>query len=199
MKADRAICRQQNNTGFRNAGGFSLVEVLLVVLLISTIVALVSAVLISSENTNRDVINIVRSEIDSRVALYRISKDIRETNKIISASDSEVIFDSNIDSDEYYEEVRYYIVAEGTHYDLYRQIDSGTGRLLIENIVDGSIFTYYSGLSIPEGGMATPVTDEALLDSIKYIDINVNIDQSGSPSVRTMVLNTMITLRNRIY
>ena len=86
MKADPAICRQLNKKFAENEKGFSLVEMLLVVLLIFTIVALVSAVLISSENTSRDIINITRSEIDARVAMYRISKDIRETNDIEYAS-----------------------------------------------------------------------------------------------------------------
>ena len=35
--------------------------------------------------------------------------------------------------------------------------------------------------------------------NIKFVDMTVHIDQSGTSSVRTMELNTMITLRNRIY
>jgi hypothetical protein len=172
---------------------------LLVILLIFTIVALVSAVLIGSENASRDVISIVRSEIDARLALYRISKDIRETHNIISANNSEVIFESNIDVDEYFEEVRYYLAADGSHYDLYRQVDGGTSNLFIENIVDLNIFTYYTGLSTPEDGMTVPITDEDTLNTIKYIYLDINIDQSGSSSLRTMELDTIITLRNRMY
>jgi len=199
MKAVPAICRQLNKKLIRQKNGFSLVETLLVLLLIFTIVALVSAVLVSSERTSRDIISIVRSEIDARVALYRITKDIRETHKIISASQDEVIFDSNIDSDEYYERVRYYLVANQDHYDLYRQVDSGTGRKYIGNIVEGEVFTYYTGLSTPEGGMTVPMTDEEQLDTIKYINIGISIDQSGSSSLRTTALETMIVLRNRLY
>lgn len=199
MKVDPVIHRQLNRRICRDDKGFSLVELLLVVLLIFTIVALASVVLIGSENTSRDVISIVRSEIDARLALYRISKDIRETHNIISANNTEVIFESNIDADEYYETVRYFLSADGTHYDLYRQIDGGTNRLYIENVVDGNIFTYYTDLSTPEGGMAVPITDEDTLNTIKYINLDVNIDQSGTTSLRTMELDTIITLRNRMY
>lgn len=199
LKVYSALCRQLNKTSFKDYKGYSLVELLLVILLIFIIVALVSVVLIGSENASRDVINIVKSEMDARLALYRISKDIRETHKIISASNSEVIFESNIDVDEYYETVRYYLEADESHYDLYRQIDSGVGRLYIENIVDGNMFTYYTGLSTPEGGMTVPITDEDTLNTIKYIKIDINIDQSGSPSLRTMALDTLIALRNRMY
>lgn len=180
----------------KNQKGFSLVEMLLVILLIFIIVALVSSLFITSGRTNRDVINIVRSEIDARLVLYRISKDIRETNDIITANNNEVIFKSNVDEDEYYERIRYYLVAEDSHFNLYRQVDNSEARLYIKNIVDPNIFLYYSGLGIPAEEM--PVTEEEL-KNIKFIDILVSIDQSGVPSVRTMDLDTMITLRNRIY
>jgi type II secretory pathway pseudopilin PulG len=199
VKAGPAIYRQHNKNLKTDQEGFSLVEMLLVILLIFTIVALVSSLLISTDNTSRDIISIVKSEIDARLAIYRISKDIRETHNIISADDYEVIFESNIDSDEYYERVRYYLVPDGSNYDLYRQIDSGSSDLFIKNIVDDSIFTYYSGLSTPEAGMIVPISDEEILKTIKYVNITVNIDQSGTSSPRTMTLDTIITLRNRIY
>lgn len=180
----------------KNQKGFSLVEMLLVILLIFIIVALVSSLFITSGRTNRDVINIVRSEIDARLVLYRISKDIRETNDIITANTNEVIFKSNVDEDEYYERIRYYLVAEDSHFNLYRQVDSAEARLYIKNIVDSEIFSYYSDLGVPAEAM--PVSEEEL-QNIKFIDISVSIDQSGVPSVRTMDLDTMITLRNRIY
>lgn len=198
MKVVRVILRQLDNKKLKNQSGVSLIEMLFVILLIFTIVALVTTVLVSTQNTNRDIINIVRSEIDARLVLYKISKDIRETHNIVSASEYEVIFDTNTDSDEYYERVRYFLSDNDGHYDLYRQVDNGTSDLFIENIVDGSIFTYYSGLSTPEGGMAMAMTEEEM-DSIKYVDITVNIDQSGSQGPKTMTLSTMITLRNRIY
>jgi len=198
MKADRAILRQLSKKKFNNQSGVSLVEMMLVILIIFIIVALVTTVLISTQNTSSDIINIVRSEIDARLMLYRISKDIRETHNIVSTSEYEVIFDTNIDSDEYYERVRYFLSANDGHYDLYRQVDNGTSDLFIENIVNGSIFTYYSSLSIPEGEMTIPMTEEER-DSIKYVDITVDIDQSGALSLRTVTLSTIITLRNRIY
>ena len=181
-----------------NKKGFTLVEVLLVVLLIFIIVALVTSVLVTSERSNRFIINSVKSEIDARTAIYRISKDIRETHDIITADDYEVVFQTNIDEDEYYERVRYYLVGDESPYVLYRQVDSDEARIFIKNIVDNSIFIYYSDLGIPVDGMSMPVS-EADLGNIKFVDITVNIDQSGNQTLRTMTLNTMITLRNRIY
>ncbi len=179
----------------KNQKGFSLVEMLLVILLIFIIVALVSSLFLTSGRTNRDVINIVRSEIDARLVIYRISKDIRETNDIIIANNDEVIFMSNVDEDEYYERIRYYLVAEESHFNLYRQVDSAEARLYIKNIIDPDIFLYYNDLGVSP---YDEVSDEEL-QNIKFVDMTVSIDQSGSLSLRTMELNTMITLRNRIY
>ena len=178
--------------------GFSLVEMLLVILLLFIIVALVSSLFFTSGRTNRDVINIVRSEIDARLVVYRISKDIRETHDIITANNDEVIFLSNVDEDEYYERIRYYLVAEDSHFNLYRQVDSSEGRLYMKNIVIADIFSYYSDLGVLADEGTLPVAEEEL-QNIRFVDMTVSIDQSGAPSLRTMELNTMITLRNRIY
>ncbi len=178
--------------------GFSLVEMLLVVLLIFIIVALVSSLFLTSGRTNRDVINTVRSEIDARLVIYRISKDIRETHDIITANNNEVVFLSNVDDDEYYERIRYNLIPEESHFNLYRQVDSAEARLYIKNIVDPDIFLYYSDLGVPADEGTLPVGEEEL-QNIRFVDMTINIDQSGTASLRTMELNTMITLRNRIY
>lgn len=196
-KVTRAI-RLRRNKNIMGERGFSLVEMLVVVLLIFTIVALVSTLLISSQNTSRDVVNIVKSEIDARLAVYRISKDIRESNEILAADGHEVIFKSNVDADEYFETVYYYLQDAGGHYDLYRQVDSGVADLYIENIIRNTVFTYYTGIGTPENGLTVPVAGEEL-ENIKYIDISVSVDQGGTQSLRTMDLSTLITLRNRIY
>ena len=178
--------------------GFSLPELLMVVSLMFLIIAMISTAYIQSVNTTRDVITITKSEIDSRVAMYAIGKDLRESLNVLIADNSEVKFYSNIDSDKEFEIVRYYLqlTSEG-YYDLMKEIDGETGRLVITHVVDEDIFTYYSGPGSPEGGMSEPVA-EIDLTKIKIIKINISVDQGGSVSLRTMDLDTMISLRNKI-
>ena len=182
---------------YRNETGMTLVEVLIVLLFISLIVGLVSAIYLSSSKTSNDVINITKSEIDSRLAIYRISRDIREATSIISAEDDRVSFVSNVDSDENYEEVSYLLESENGYYNLVRSVDDGAERIFITHLIDSNIFMYYSEIQTPEDGLSTPVTAEEL-DSIKLIKIDVSIDQSGLQSLRTMDLDTLIVLRNKI-
>ncbi len=178
--------------------GFTLVEMLMVIALIFLIVGMISAAYIQSVNTTRDVVTITKSEIDSRVAMYGISKDLRESLDMLTADWSRIKFSSNIGSDAEFETVYYYLAgtAEGD-LNLMKEVDGGAGRIIIMHIINEDLFSYYSALDYPADGMATPVTDAELSD-IKIVSINIKVDQGGSQSLRTMELDTTISLRNRI-
>ncbi|OFW53642.1 MAG: hypothetical protein A2163_07440 [Actinobacteria bacterium RBG_13_35_12] len=188
------------NKKIKDSGGFTLVEILLVVMLIFIVVSMVSATYILSANTSRDVIEITTSGIDSKTAIYRISKDLREAKNISVAYNDSIIFNSNVyieeDSFEVFEEVNYYLVSKDGYYNLYRKVDEEDARVVATNIVNNDLFSYYTGINIPENGMETPVS-EAELESIKIIEIKLSIDQGGTESNRTMELKTSIYLRNK--
>ena len=188
------------NKKIKDSGGFTLVEILLVVMLIFIVVSMVSATYILSANTSRVVIEITTSGIDSKTAIYRISKDLREAKNISVAYNDSIIFNSNVyieeDSFEVFEEVNYYLVSKDGYYNLYRKVDEEDARVVATNIVNNDLFSYYTGINIPENGMETPVS-EAELESIKIIEIKLSIDQGGTESNRTMELKTSIYLRNK--
>lgn len=185
------------NRKYKNEKGITLVEVLIVVIFIAMIVGLVSAIYLSASKTSVDVINITKSEIDSRLVIYRISKDIRESTSIISADNDGITFLSNVDSDENYEEISYSLESDSGHFNLVRSVDGGAERIFITHLIYSDVFMYYSDIEVPEDGLSTPVIQEEL-GSIKLIKIDVSIDQSGSQSQRTMDLDTLVALRNKI-
>ncbi len=189
--------QSQLSRKYKNEKGTTLVELLIVLLFISLIVGLVSTIYLSVSKTSGEVIDIAKSEIDSRLAVYRISKDIREAISIISAEDDQVSFLSNVDSDENYEEISYSLTSDSGYYNLVRSIDGGIERIFVTHLINSDIFMYYTDIQIPEDGLSAPVTAEEL-GNIKLIKIDVSIDQSGSQSLRTMDLDTLIVLRNKI-
>lgn len=192
------VMKSQLIKKIKDQKGFSLAELLMVIGLIFLIVFMISASYLQSINTNRDVINITKSEIDSRIAMYSIGKDIRESLDVMLADNSEIEISSNIDSDEEFETVRYYLAAtDEEDFNLMKEVDGAAGRIIIMHIIDENLFSYYSGLDSPEGGMTEPVA-EIDLNDIKLININIKVDQGGSQSLRTMELDTMISLRNKI-
>ncbi len=181
----------------RDAEGLTLIELMLTVGLVMLIVSMVTATFLLSANTSRDVIDITTSAIDSRLIMYRISKDIRETVDISEAETNIISFKSNIDDDDDYETLTYSLEPEGAgSYTLFRTVDAGSPRIVASNIIYGDIFTYYKGIDIPVGGMTSVSGEE--LEEIKIIKIEFSIDQAGTLTDRTMELRTHITLRNRV-
>jgi len=180
----------------KDTKGFTLVELLLVMVLIIVVVSMVSATFIISVNTSRDIIEITTSGIDSRVIMYRISKDLREAINLTVAKNDEIIFQSDVDSDGNYEILNYYLANADGHYNLYRKIDDDSAKIAAINIINNNLFAYYTDINTPEGGMDT--VDETELASIKIIEIKLSIDQGGTESERTMELKTSIALRNKI-
>ncbi len=174
-----------------------MVELLVVLLLIVIIVVLVSATLIQSANTSKGVIDVAASEIDARLALYRMSKDIREIFYITSADYNSITFTSNVDDDDAYETVSYYLESEDSHYKLMRQVDGAAPKIIINNVVDVDVFVYYQDAEFPEGGFSMPI-EEVYINKIKIIELHISVDQSGTGSLRTMDLNTTVTLRNKL-
>jgi len=181
----------------KNEAGFTLVELMLATLLAVVVVSMVSMTLINSSNTAKDIISIATSEIDARTAIYRTSKDIRELNNIELADKDNIKFTSNVDSDEDYETVTYYLLSnESGYYDLYRKVDSDPEKIIISNIISNDFFSYYTDLS--GNSLITPVT-ESELRNIKIVKINIAVDQGKSGySNRTFRLETQITLRNKL-
>jgi len=180
----------------RDNKGFTIVELMLTMGLIVIVVSLVSSAYFLSANTSKSVVDITTSEIDSRLILYRISKDIREAIEISEAGVSSITFKSNVDDDDDYETVRYYLETKNGYHTLYRKVDNESPHYVADKIINDNIFTYYTGVDMPEGGMTSVSGEE--LGNIKIININLSIDQSGAASSRTMELKTNITLRNRI-
>lgn len=195
MKVIRAIQLLLSKRN-KDERGMSLIELMISVLFIGLIAGLVSVIFVSAGNASKDVIDITKSEIDSRLSIYRISRDIREANSVMIAGNDQIKLLGNVDPDDNYEEINYYIESKNGHYVLIRSVDGGNEITIATHLITDNIFTYYSDISIPEDGMATPVSSDNI-GNIKLVRIAISIDQSGAQSLRTMDLDTLITLRNR--
>jgi type II secretory pathway pseudopilin PulG len=180
----------------KDDGGFTLIELIITVALIFLVVSAVSATFIIAINTSGDVIDVITSVKDSRLIIYRISRDIREAVEISEAESDSVTFRSFMYIGNDYEVINYYLVSDDGYYTLYRKEGDGAPRAVASKIINNNVFTYYTGVDEPENGMGSVSTEE--LDSIKIIKIDLSVDQSGSATDRTMDLKTQIALRNRV-
>ncbi len=183
----------------KNDKGITLVELLLSSLLILIIVSLTSLSYFNSINSSETTINIATSVRDARTAMYRITKDIREISDIEEADKDKVTFYSNIDSDEDFEKIEYYLEEdedEEGYFDLVRAVGDDEEKIIAGHLISDEVFSYKSYYG--EESIETPL-EEYELGSIKNIIVNLIIDQeSTTEGSRTMNLETSIALRNRI-
>ncbi|MFO7929530.1 MAG: hypothetical protein R6U35_07675 [Candidatus Humimicrobiaceae bacterium] len=179
---------------YNGESGYSLVELLLVLVLMFLVVAAITLTYFTSANANNTVISTATSEIDARTALYIMERELREATGISHAGQDRVTFTSDINSDDTYEEVSYYLSTQNGYYDLIKAVGGGDGKVILSKVVNPDFFSYYSQL---EQELDFPISGEQL-NNIKIVEINISVDQSGGQSSRTMDLNTKLTLRNNI-
>ena len=183
----------------KNNSGLTLVELLLSTLLITVIVGLVTMSYFNSTKATETTINIATSVKDARTTMYRLTKDIREIRETLGIEEAdadEVTFYSNIDSDDEYEKVHYYLENDGGFYNLIRQINDGNSKIVVTHLINDQIFSYVTAFG--EDSLLTPV-DVSELENIRSISINLIIDQeSTTPGNRTTDLGTSVTLRNKV-
>lgn len=180
---------------FKDNKGFSLPELLVAATLMSIIVLLTAMTYLNSANAADTTINISNATAEARLAMYYITKDLREINGIIEADDSQVRFYCNVDQDEDMEEVHYYTVENEGYYSLRRDYED-ISRTIGTRLTSDQIFEYFTAFG--EDSLVTPV-DNAQLANIKSIDVRLIVErQQAAPGSNTMDLETSITLRNRI-
>ncbi len=183
----------------RDNKGMTIIELMLSTFLILVIVTLTAMSYFNATNATDITINTATSVRDARTAVYRISKDMREISTIEEADKDEVIFYSNIDTDDSFERVHYYLLADTedpSFLDFWRGVEDGEDKILVKHVISDEIFSYKTGYG--EESLDVPV-DSLELGTIKSVNISLLIDQeSATEGARTMNLETSITLRNRI-
>lgn len=183
----------------RDNKGMTIIELMLSTFLILVIVTLTTMSYFNATNATDITINTATSVRDARTAVYRISKDMREISTIEEADKDEVIFYSNIDTDDSFERVHYYLLADTedpSFLDFWRGVEDGEDKILVKHVISDEIFSYKTGYG--EESLDVPV-DSLELGTIKSVNISLLIDQeSATEGARTMNLETSITLRNRI-
>jgi len=184
---------------FKNNSGLTLVELLLSTLLITIIVGLVTLSYFNSTKASETTITVATSVKDARTAMYGITKDIREIREALGielADIDEVTFYSNIDADDEFEKVHYYLENDGGFYNLIRQINDGNSKIVVTHLINDQIFSYVTAFG--EDSLLTPV-DISELENIRSIGISLIIDQESTiAGSRTIDLGTSVTLRNKV-
>lgn len=191
--------------------GFTLVEVITTVAIMTAVMIAVATFQYNVLNSNRAGMVSLTNVQEVQSLLKTIIKEIRSMEPgddgsypIVSAASTSLTFFADIDSDGSREKVRYYIATTT----IYRGVIESSGspiiynpsnevkKLLITGVrttVDAPMFQYFDSMY---AGTSTPMTYPLNLTSIRLIKLTLTIDTdpNKSPSVRTYTTQT--SLRN---
>lgn len=179
---------------FNNEKGFSLVEMLIVVLIIAIIASLITTVYITSAKSQKDIINKAGSESNMRTALYTMTKDIREATDISSAKSDYLKIKSNVNNDSIDEVVEYILTSSNGVYILNKKINGGSDIFIMDFITSNNVFSYYANIS--GSALQVPLSSQNL-SSFKLIKISFIVNREPSNTIKAVNLSTVVSLRNR--
>jgi type II secretory pathway pseudopilin PulG len=150
---------------------------------------------------------------EARKGINLLVKEIREAADgddgsfpIVSGSDNELIFFSDVDVDEVTERVHYFVngsnlikgVIEPTGfplvYDPVNEVESVISKYIV-NTTTTPIFRYYNG-DYPGDTVNNPLATPVNIQSLKLVGINilVNVDPSKAPS--SVAVQSFVQIRN---
>lgn len=190
METRTKMCPADKNPAKRilaKESGYTLVEVILVLLLMFLVVSIITMTYFISANASKQVIDTASAEMDARTTMYALSKQIRGAFQITHAEKDSISFISGTHEGQH----GYFLQAHQDHYRLYESLN-GQDRLLATDIVEDNLFSYYSA---SQAILDTPLSPEQLSE-IAAVGIEIVINRTGAPAERTMALDTLVTLRN---
>lgn len=199
-----------NYKKIKNNAGFSLVEIVVTV-------AIAGGIFLVVLQFGQDIFSInstaganLNAQTDGRRVLKTMVKELRSTSPsslgaypIASVSTSSITFFSNIDSDSYKEQVRYFL--QGTNFK--KGVIKPSGSPLIYNPANEvvttmirdikptttPIFDYYDQ---NYSGTTTPLTFPINIPAVRHIRITVPIEKDINKLPGLIIVVSQVTLRN---
>jgi type II secretory pathway pseudopilin PulG len=199
------------NKGLKNNRGMTLVEILVstaILLFIGIAVAKFQRDIFFLNSTTQ---NSLSAQMDGRRILRTLVSEIRGANRsslgaypIVTAGTSTLIFYSNIDSDPYFERIRYFL--QGT--DLKRGVIKPTGSplvyssgqetitTLIRDVANGTSTPIFDYFPSTYAGTTTALLQPVNVTSIRLIRATIIIDKDVNRPPQPLIFTSQGTLRN---
>jgi prepilin-type N-terminal cleavage/methylation domain-containing protein len=191
--------------------GFTLIEMIIVIGLITVITVGISTAVIWGMRLWNITQDHIKAQDQARTAFQSIIGEIREMQiadngayDIETADGDTVVFFANVDSDTKREKVKYEL-QNGTLYRWYAKSNSSsppqypafsdtTKTTVAKNIVNtGPVFLYYDDTYT---GTSAPLAEPIQLNEVRLISVHLLIDYDPTRTPAPLELETNITLRN---
>lgn len=190
--------------------GFSIIELLITVFIFTMLSMAVYTLFHSLSSSNRVLSASITAQDEARKVLKPLVGEVRDattsstgTYAILTATNTEFTFYTNIDSDTQVERIRYFLqgttlkkgVIKPSGAPLAYDTATETVTDVIHHMANGStpIFTYYDkDYTGSQSALSTPV----LISSVRLVKIYVIIDPLGASSPSPTIMTTQVQLRN---
>jgi prepilin-type N-terminal cleavage/methylation domain-containing protein len=196
---------------FTKSAGFTAVEVIISIAIISVIGYMVGQWAADIFRFNAIIANGLDAQLDARRVVKTIASELREASPsstgaypIALASTSELIFYGDIDNDGTKERVRYYLSGLILKKDVVKPTGNPltySGGTTTSNIINDirnsstSIFTYYD--TNYDGTTTTaPLAYPIDILAIRLIQVNIAVDRDPYRSPVPLYINTQVSIRN---
>ncbi len=178
--------------------GFTLLELMLALGIVSLVMVAVTSVLITGIRYNGVIFDQLSAQSDGRKAVVQMIDDMRRAESsstgayaIAAASSTEFIFFANIDNDTARERVRYTLTATTVEKGIIKATGtpltyptSSEKKLTIAKFVTNQsgnvpLFTYFPG---SYAGTSTPLTYPLVLTNIRLAKVKITIEKDANKS-----------------
>ncbi|MFH0891992.1 MAG: type II secretion system protein [Candidatus Falkowbacteria bacterium] len=181
--------------------GFTLVEVLVVVAILSSISALTLSLVVTGFKATRFEAEQAEAIAHARNAISVMKKEIRGANSseqgsyaLDSIEEQEFVFYADIDADDRYEKVRYYLddldlireVTEPGALNDYSEAPASTTIAQFVNNQEENIFTFYN----------SSYNIASTTNEVRLININLKINVTPETAPKDVYVESDVTLRN---
>ncbi|MCL6471953.1 MAG: prepilin-type N-terminal cleavage/methylation domain-containing protein [Firmicutes bacterium] len=180
----------------RDENGLSLVELVIYMAMLAVIIGGAYVIYDGAETIYSSSGGQADAQRSGRLAQMLMTKDLRMTESFITANDYEVDIRADLDDDNIWEEVKYYVEQDAAGiYRLYRQEDGGSPKELafgVRNVaLSQPLFIYYD-----QYGMAMTTDTASRKTKTCKMGINLIIDTDTNRPPGAFTLYTKATLRN---
>lgn len=190
--------------------GFSLAEIIVVVAIAAAIFMAVFNFGTSIFSFNSTAQKNLSAQTDARRVLKSMVAELRKTSPsslgaypISVAATSTITFFSNLDSDAYKEQIRYFLQNR----ELKRGVIKPSGTPLTYNPADEQIITLIRGVNNGTtaifdyfdenyAGTSTPLTQPVQITNVRMIRITVQIVEDPNKSFGPLIVESQVSLRN---
>jgi prepilin-type N-terminal cleavage/methylation domain-containing protein len=170
----------------REEGGYSLIELLVSMSILGSVMASVSALLVSATNSEMDMNRRFQAQTDARLGLDRVRREVHCAQSVAVTSGGAVAtltIPATCPTAFGLTALTWCTVANNGRWDLWRYEGSscsGTGRRWAGSINQATVFAY------------TPQS----VSSLAYLSVDLPVNVKGSKTISSYVLQDNIVLRN---